>query len=287
MIKKYYWLTKPGIIYGNLISASAGFLLASKTHVDLWLLLSVLVGTSLIIGSACVYNNVLDREIDAVMSRTKRRALVSGSVKPENALIFATILGILGFVTLELCTNRSAVFVGMVGFLDYVVFYSIAKRKGSYGTIVGSFAGATPPVAGYVAVTNHFNGAALILFLILVLWQMPHFYAIAMYRLKDYRLAGLPVLPLKKNVSITKIRILLYIVAFGIACVLLTILGYTGYIFLIAVIGLVVYWLGVGIKNWNIKNSGVWARKMFLLSLIILLVVCALAAIGRDINIWI
>ncbi len=108
-IKTYYRLAKPGIVYGNLITAAAGFFLASKGFINFQLLIAILVGIALIIGSSCVFNNYIDREIDEKMPRTKNRALVKGTVSPRNALIYATVLGILGFLVLAIYTNLTTV----------------------------------------------------------------------------------------------------------------------------------------------------------------------------------
>jgi len=270
-IRAYYHLTKPGIIYGNTLAALAGFLLASKGHINFWLLLATLIGIALVVASACVFNNYIDRDIDSKMSRTKKRALATGEISGRSALTYATLLGITGFSVLITYTNYLTAFIGFVGFFAYIVLYGIGKRKTVHGTLIGTISGATPPVAGYCAVTNHFDAAALVLFLILVFWQMPHFYAIAIYRLKDYKAASIPVLPAVKGIHITKVSILLYIVGFIVAAVTLTLLGYTGYVYA-AIIGLVgLAWIRLGLKEFKAADNTVWARKMFMFSLIVLL----------------
>ncbi len=272
LFKTYFSLTKPGIIFGNLITATAGFFLASKGHINLGLLLAALSGTSLGIASACVFNNYIDRDIDEKMTRTKNRVLVKRLVPVPNALIFGVVLGLLGFLILVLYVNLLTVAIGFVGAFFYVVMYSIWKRRSIYGTLVGSVSGATPIVAGYTAVTNHFDLGAIILFMILVLWQMPHFYAIAIFRLKDYTAVSLPVLPVVKGIYITKIHMLFYISAFIIAASMLTILRYTGYIYLIVVILAGFTWLGLCIKGFKTNDDKLWARKMFAFSLVVILI---------------
>ena len=214
MIKDYYSLTKPGIIRGNLITAAAGFFLASKDIVDMKLLLAMLVGTSLVIASGCVLNNYLDISIDKQMARTKKRALVTGTITSKNALIFATILGLSGEIILLIFTNLLTALIGLFGLFVYVIVYGAAKRRSTHGTLVGSLSGAVPPVAGYTAVTGSLDWAALTLFLILVCWQMPHFYAIAIYRYNEYKAAGLPMLPIVKGIRATKLQILNYCLFF-------------------------------------------------------------------------
>lgn len=276
----YYQLTKPGIIYGNLMNATAGFLLACRWHIDWRLLAATLVGTALVIASACVLNNYIDRGIDKHMARTKKRALVTGIIPLQNAIIYAIILGSLGFLIMALYTNWLTVILGTLAVFVYVVLYGWAKRNSVHSTVVGSIAGALPLVAGYTAVTNHLDKGAWLLFFILVFWQMPHFYAIAIRRKSEYKAAGIPVLPLKRGVRHTKIQMLLYIVAFTIAASLLTVFGYTGYIYLAVVVLLGLTWLWFGLKGFASKDDTAWARKMFLFSLIVTLSLSIVLSVG-------
>lgn len=280
MFKNYYSLTKPGIIYGNILTAAAGFLLAAKGHVDFGLLLATLAGTALVIGSACVFNNYIDRGIDQKMARTKKRALVAGAVSGRNALIYAAGLSLAGFLALILYTNWLVAAIGLVAFVDYVVLYGISKRRSVHGTLVGAIAGAAPVVAGYCAVTDRLDSGTVVLFLILALWQMPHFYAIAMYRYDDYKAAGLPVLPVKKGLQAAKIQITLYIVAFILACAALTVLGYAGYVYLAVMTSLGLVWLWFGLKGFTAADDRRWARKMFLYSLIMILSLSVMLSVG-------
>ena len=280
MFKLYYSLVKPGIIYGNLLTTIAGFLFASHWHIHTGLFLATIIGTSFVIGSGCVYNNYIDRSIDKHMARTKKRALVSGQISGRQALVFATVLGVFGFAMLALFTNAVVVAIGAIGFLDYVILYGITKRHGAYGTIVGSISGATPVVAGYCAVTGRVDTTAWILFLILVLWQMPHFYAIAMYRAKDYAAAGLPVLPVKQGVRTAKIHIVGYVAAFIVSLALLTVYGHAGYIFLGVMGALGLVWLWKGLGGFKAIDDAAWARSMFLFSLIIITALSVMLAVG-------
>lgn len=271
MFKTYYQLAKPGIVYGNALAAIGGFLLASHGHVDLGLFLAMLLGVSLVMASGCVYNNYIDRGIDKLMSRTDKRVLVTGTVSARSALVYATILGLVG-ICLLLLTNILTALLGLIGFIAYVVLYGIGKRRTVHGTLIGSISGAIPPVIGYCAVSGRIDGAALLLFVILVFWQMPHFYAIATYRRKDYVAAGLPVLPVKLGMRVTKVQILVYIVGFVAACTLLTVLGYTGYAYLITMLLVGLYWLSLALPGFKTHDDDRWARKVFGGSLVVLLV---------------
>lgn len=280
MIKRYYYLTKPGIVYGNSLSVIAGFFLASKGSFDFLLFLATLFGLGFIIGSACVFNNYLDREIDEKMERTKRRALVTKKIPVVNALIFGTILGLLGFGLLYFFTNLLTTFVAFIGFFFYVIVYTFSKRVTTHGTLIGSIPGATPPVVGYTAVTNNFDLAALLLFLILVVWQMPHFYAIAIFRQKDYEEANIPALPIVKGIKRTKIEILLYIAALLVIAPLLTFFGYTGYLYLVVVLLVTGVWLMKSINGFQTTDNTRWAKNLFTFSLIVLLVFCLVLSLN-------
>jgi len=276
IIKTYYLLTKPGIIMGNLIAAISAFALGARGNLNLIPFVSLLFGTSLIIASACVFNNYIDRDIDAKMKRTRKRALVTGVIPLWNAVFYASILGIAGLLILILFTNNLTAVVGLTGFLVYVLVYTFSKRRTEHGTLIGSISGAIPPVAGYTAATNQLDAAALLLFLILVFWQMPHFYAIALYRLKDYKEAGIPVLPLQRGTHSTKIQMLLYIVAFILASTILSVLGYAGYIYLLSTLLLGGIWFKKSINGFTRQDTEIWARSMFRISIIILMTLCIL-----------
>ncbi|HSW47613.1 MAG TPA: heme o synthase [Candidatus Saccharimonadales bacterium] len=274
MIKLYYRLTKPGIIFGNGMTALAGFFLASRGHINLIQLLATFIGISLGIASACVFNNYVDRGIDSKMERTKNRALVTGAVSSPAAIIFASILGLIGVIILYIFTNITTLLVGAVGFLFYEIFYGISKRSSIWSTVIGSVSGAMPPVAGYTAVTGNIDLGAVILFFILVFWQIPHFYSIAIYRLKDYKKAGIPVLPVVKGIFVTKVQILFYTIGFAIVTTSLSFTGYTGKTYLIVMSIFCLVWVAYAAKGFSVKNTPHWARRMFVLSLIINVVVC-------------
>lgn len=269
MIKQYLQVTKPGIIFGNLISVVGGFLLASKGSIDYPLFLATLVGVSLVVASGCVFNNFIDRDIDKKMERTKNRVLVKGLIAPSVTLVYATVLGIAGFALLYIAANPLAMWLAVMGFVVYVGVYSLyMKRHSVYGTLIGSLSGAAPPVIGYCAVTNEFDAGALILLAIFSLWQMPHSYAIAIFRFKDYQAANIPVLPVVKGISVAKNHITVYILAFMIATLMLTLVGYAGYKYLIVAAAVSVWWLGMALRGYKTENDSVWARKLFVFSIV-------------------
>lgn len=282
MLKTYSLLTKPGIIIGNLITTVGGFALASKGNINYSLFLAVLVGLGLIIASACVWNNYIDRDLDQKMERTKNRALVKGTISFFKAKVFAAALGILGSLVLFFFAPPITLYISLIGLFVYVVLYSLWKGSLKYATLIGSVAGAIPIVVGYVAVTQKLDLAAFVLFAMMVLWQMPHFFAIALYRVRDYEAAAIPVLPVLRGIHTTQVRMLLYIIAFLCSIPLLTVLGYTGYLYLtlMALVGGV--WLFLSIRGFKSEQPQVWARKMFLFSLVVIMMQSFLISVNYN-----
>ena len=282
-IKRYYSLTKPGVLYGNVITGVAGFLLACghfKTF-SLGLFAATIVGMTLVIASACVLNNVLDQDIDRIMERTKQRAVAAGAVPGRNATVFSIVLGILGIAILAAWVNSLVVGIGVVGFVTYVWLYgALSKRKSIHGTLVGSISGAMPILAGYCAVSGRIDVAAVLVFLMLFFWQFPEFYSIAIYRRDEYAAAGIPVMSVMKGVKNTRTQIFVYTLAFVITTALLTAYGYTGLTYLVVMALLGLYWLWVGWQGFSAHDLNRWARKMFHLSLIVLLVLSLMVAVG-------
>jgi protoheme IX farnesyltransferase len=282
-LKKYYSLTKPGVLYGNVITGVAGFLLAAGYFwtFPVWLFLATIVGMTLVIAAACVLNNVLDQDIDRIMERTKGRAVAHGDIPANNATILCIVLGVLGMAILALWTNWYVVGIGIFGFVVYVWLYgAFSKRKSIHGTLVGSISGAMPILAGYVAVADGFDTAALLVFLALFFWQFPEFYSIAIYRRKEYAAAGVPVMSVVKGVPVTILQIYAYTVLFVASTLLLTLLGYTGWIYFVAMLLLGLYWIRLANEGLTTQNSDAWARRMFHFSLLALLAYSAAISLG-------
>jgi len=269
VLKPYLLLVKPGIVLGNMLSIAGAFFLASRGNVDVGLLLATLLGVSLVVASACVFNNVIDRDIDSKMQRTRQRALVQGLISVSAALAYASVLGLLGITLLLAKTNLLSVGVALSGMAIYLGAYSLwLKRRSVHATLVGSLSGAAPPLAAYCAVRNQFDLEALLLLMIFSLWQMPHAYAIAIYRLCDYRAAAIPVLPVKRGVALTKRHMLAYILAFTAAALMLAVSGYTGRIYFAVALSLGAYWFGSAWFDTS-TNDQAWARKQFVFSILI------------------
>ncbi len=259
-------------------------MLAANGTIDLLLLVLSILGIALIMAAACAYNNYIDRDIDSKMARTRNRSLVVGSISSKSAIIYGSILGLTGFAILLIFVNLLTALLGIFAFLYYLIIYGIAKRRTVYGTLVGSVAGAMPPVAGYTAVTNSLDRGALLLFLILIFWQMPHFYSIAIFRMKEYKSANLPLLPIVKGLKRTKVEIFIYIIAFIISTFLLFVYDYVGIFYVIPMVLVGIFWLFHAYKGFNVKNDISWSTYMFKLSLKILVVFSFLVTTDSFIN---
>lgn len=271
MIKQFIFLTKPGIIFGNFISVMGGFFLAAQGDIDLWLLIVALLGTSLVVASGCVINNIIDQDIDIKMERTRNRALVKKSVSNRAAYIFAALLGIAGFGLLYCYSNWLAFAFAVIGYFDYVVLYSFYfKRHSVHQTLVGSISGAAPPVIGYCVASGQFDIGALIVFITFCIWQMPHSFGIAVYRLNDYVAAQIPVLPAKKGIKATKIQSFIYVLLFTMSGSLLYVFNYVGIIYLVVFLAMSAYWLYQSVIGFKAVNDQLWAKKFFLVSVIII-----------------
>lgn len=280
-VNAYYQLTKPGVLYGNVLTAVAGFFLAARGQVDWLLFFAMLAGMTLVVAAACVLNNYLDYDIDQLMERTKKRPSVTGEVARPRILLFAIILAIIGFTILVLWTNWLVVLIGAIGYITYVWLYgALSKRRSVHGTLVGSISGAMPIAGGYAAVSGQPDAGLAIVFLILFFWQFPEFYSIAIYRRKEYAAAHVPVMSVVKGVHSTTIQIFLYTILYVLSTLSLTIFGYTGvtYFVVMALVG--GYWIWLGAKGLASPEPEVWARQMFRFSMITILVLCLMVAIG-------
>ncbi len=271
MLRTYYQLTKPGIVRANAITALAGFMFASRGDVDMPKLIATVIGTALVVACGCVLNNYVDRDIDKKMKRTRSRALVTGSVSLQAALRYAGVLGVAGLFILAIFTNLLTVLIGILAVFFYVVVYGWAKRNTNYATEVGTLPGAASIVAGYTAVTGRLDAVAFGLFLVLVMWQLPHFWAITIFRADEYASAKIKVLPHRKGIEATQRRVLWGILGFVMSSIVLAIYSSPSLTYLFVVTGAGIYWLYNGLQGYQMTEPVKWARKMFGYSLVVLL----------------
>lgn len=256
------------------MTGAAGFMFVTGSRVNFIRLIAFLTGNALVIACGCIVNNIIDRDIDSKMERTQKRPLVTGKINVTSAAVFAVICLIAGTILLWKYTNLLTLLIGYWALFFYVVVYGYAKRTTSYGTEVGSLPGAASILAGYTAVTAHIDMTGIILFLSLVFWQMPHFFAIAIFRAKEYAAAKIPVLPLTKGLGATKLRMLGYTIVFAGTSLALYFTGYASKTYAVVMAVTSAYWLILGVRGLNTPHPVKWARKMFSVSLLVLLVFC-------------
>jgi protoheme IX farnesyltransferase len=275
-IRSFVTLTKPGIIAGNLISLASAFLLGAHTSFY-WTQIALLVtGAALVIASGCAINNAFDRDIDALMIRTRRRPMVDGAITVRAASIFAVCLVVVGSALFYSATeSKLALGLLILGYVIYAGIYTFfMKRRSVHGTLIGSIAGAMPPVAGYCAAKGTFDGAALILLAIFSIWQMPHSYAIAIFRKSDYQAASIPVLPVMYGTDKAKHHMLWYMAAFMLISPSLSVLGYAGNLYFFTASVGSAYWLWLGFQGFRSGDEKNWARKVFFTSIVLVTVLC-------------
>lgn len=269
VLKDFLALIKIGIVNSNLITTFTGIWLAmhftnTRLLENIDLMFYTLIGSSLIIAGSCSLNNVIDRDIDHLMKRTKARPTVTGKVQPHWVIALGVFLILLGTVFLAL-TTLSAAIIGLIGVFSYVGLYTLwTKRVYVSNTIVGSISGAVPPLIGWAAIDGNLDPIAWALFLIMFAWQPPHFYALAMRRSEEYRAAGIPMLPVVKGFKTAKNHIVLWVLALLPLPFLLQSLGNA---FLILATVLNVGWLLLGLYGYKMKDDIKWAKLMFIYSL--------------------
>ncbi len=197
-------LTKPGVMTLLLISTGCPMLLAAGGTLSWKIALSAIFGGALVSGSASAINCIWDRDIDAIMSRTKNRPLAAGRLSPVSALLFSLVLGLVGLAVLGYQLNPLAAGVALFGHFFYVFVYTMwLKRTTPQNIVIGGAAGAVPPIVGWVAVTGSIDLTALLLFLVVFLWTPPHFWALALNKNNDYQRAGVPMLPVVAGEKVT------------------------------------------------------------------------------------
>ncbi|HSX43263.1 MAG TPA: heme o synthase [Candidatus Saccharimonadales bacterium] len=279
-LRAYYAALKPERTYANVMTTLAGFLFASRWHIDLALLIYTILGTTLLVMSACAANNCIDSRLDARMPSKRERATVTGVVSIRKLATVAAILGISGVLILIVHVNLLTALLGIIAYVDYVIFYTWSKRLTPHSTLIGTISGAIPLIAGYTAVTNRFDLTALLLGLVMVFWQMPHFFAIAIFRHDDYKGAGLPVWTVRYGVRNTQVWMLIYTAAYVLALVALALFGKHGWLLLELAILSGLYWTLLGVRGFRAQKPVKWAHQMFGFSFITLLVFSGAVALA-------
>ena len=264
-------ITKAGLAVSVVFSSIAGYLLGfSRDYPFNWMTLLVLmVGGYCMVGASNAYNQIIEKDLDALMDRTKNRPIPSGKMSSKKALFIAILLTIIGISLLYSINEKTAMF-GAISIFLYTSVYTPLKTVTSLSVFVGAFPGAIPFMLGWVAATGNFGIEAGTLFLIQFFWQFPHFWAIGWFLYDDYEKGGFYMLPTGKKDNSTALQIILYTVWLLIAS-LLPALGYTGQLFLSPIAAVLVLFIGLGmlyfaIKLYKIRTSAA-AKKLLLASI--------------------
>lgn len=280
----YYEFVKPGITFSNLITTFAGIWLASNGFPEWGKVVWTLLGTAMVVSSGAAINNYIDRELDRKMERTKRRVLPAGQMRPKVALLIGIVLLGIGVLTLVSKVNMLAALFGLIGHVLYAFIYTPLKRITTLNTVIGGISGAVPPVIGWVAATNHMDMTAWVLFTILFLWQPPHFLALAMLKVEDYRRGGIPMLPVTKGFAETKRQMSLWGIILLPASLLLFFYSKVGFLYFIVSIVMGSIYLIMLFSGFSTRNDTKWAKKLFGYSIIYLCVLCTSIVVSSWVN---
>ena len=235
LLKSYYQLCKPNVVYMMLICAFVGMLLAEQTVSSYSYLFIALTGIALCAASAAAINQVVDREADASMTRTDQRPLPKGDLSAIHASIFAFVIGLLGALILYLYVNTLTMILTIGSLIGYAFIYTVyLKRATPQNIVIGGLAGAAPPLLGWSSVTNTIDPFALLLVLIIFVWTPPHFWALAIYRKEEYAKESIPMMPVTHGVAFTKLQIVLYTIILFIVSVLPYVVLMSGIIYLVS-----------------------------------------------------
>jgi heme o synthase len=253
IVKDFKEITKAGLAVSVVFSSIAGYLLGVTDYQNLrWTtLLMLVVGGYCMVGASNAYNQVIEKDLDALMDRTKNRPVASGKMSPNSALFVASLLTIVGLILLYLINPKSAMF-GAISIFLYTSVYTPLKVYTPLSVFVGAFPGAIPFMLGWVAATNDFGIEAGTLFLIQFFWQFPHFWAIGWFLYEDYEKAGFFMLPTGKKDSSTAMQTILYSVWLLLAS-LLPALGYTGRLYITPIAAGFVFLLGLGMIYYAVR----------------------------------
>ncbi|STY30707.1 polyprenyltransferase (cytochrome oxidase assembly factor) [Legionella wadsworthii] len=232
--RDYLELCKPRVVLLMLLTVVVGMYLATPGWVSIPLLLFSLFGIGLCAGSAAAINHLVDKRIDAIMARTKKRPVASGQVSVSQALGFALVMGFLGLSVLVIFVNPLTAILTFITLIGYAGIYTgYLKRATSQNIVIGGLAGAAPPLLGWTAVTNQLDPQALLLVLIIFIWTPPHFWALAIYRYEEYQHAQIPMLPVTHGIAYTKLNVYLYTILLLVVSVLPFVIGMSGLFYLI------------------------------------------------------
>ncbi len=270
-VRQFYSLTKPRVVQLIVFCALIGMVLAVPglpTWAELQRMALACLGIWLVAGAAAAFNCLVEKGIDARMKRTSWRPTAKNELGDGQTLLFSAALCVAGSVLLYLTVNALTMWLTFATFVGYAVVYTvILKPLTPQNIVIGGASGAMPPVLGWAAMTGDVGPEAMILFLIIFLWTPPHFWALALYRVEDYRKSGLPMLPVTHGNEFTRLQILLYTFILFAACLLPFIYGMSSWLYLMAAVVLSLGFCAYGFMLWR-SYSDALARKTFRFSLV-------------------
>lgn len=266
----YVALAKPRLNMLVVASALAGYAMAAGDSRDVLRLVATVVGTALVASAASAFNQIIEREPDALMRRTRMRPLADGRLQAPEALAFALALSVLGFVALWGGANLLSALVALATLVIYAAIYTPLKRRTSFSTVVGAIPGALPPVIGWAAARDSLSQGAWVLFGIVFLWQLPHFLAIAwMYR-EDYARAGFPMLPvIEPDGRSTARQAVIYTAALVPLSLAPTLVGMAGSVYFAGALGLTLIFFVIAVR-FGISRDMATAKRLFFASIVYL-----------------
>ena len=248
----YVALTKPRIIELLLITTLPTMIVAQRGLPPVWLMLATLLGGALAAGGANAINMFVDRDIDKLMHRTRKRPLVTGAVAPRNALIFAVSLEVVAFVELWAWVNLLSAVLAISATLFYVFVYTLwLKRTSSQNIVIGGAAGAVPVLVGWAAVTDSLSWTPIVMFAIIFVWTPPHFWALAVKYKEDYQAAHIPMLPAVASFKRTAQEILVYSVILVGVSLLLAWVASLGLVYVVSASALGLGFIGLAVRLWR------------------------------------
>lgn len=279
--RDYVELCKPRVVLLMLLTVLVGMYLAAPGWIALSLVAFTLLGVGLCAGSAAAINHLVDRRIDSIMARTQKRPVARGRVSVLQALYFALVIGTLGLTILFMFVNQLTALLTFVTLIGYAgVYTGYLKRATSQNIVIGGLAGAAPPLLGWTAVTNQLEPQALLLVLIIFTWTPPHFWALAIYRFKEYQHAQIPMLPVTHGIPFTKLSIYLYTVLLLVVSILPFAIGMSSWIYLVGALILGARFLFWAHKLYRTDKAAV-AMQTFRFSIIYLMLLFVILLIDH------
>ncbi|MGE5241414.1 MAG: heme o synthase [Bacteroidota bacterium] len=281
LAREYFELTKPRVVSLIMFTAVVGMFMSSPSGLPLAPFVLGTLGIALASASAAAINHILDLRFDIGMIRTSRRPLPTGSLSTRAALLFALILGVASMVILTLWVNTLTAALTFISLIGYSVIYTVyLKHATPQNIVIGGAAGAAPPVLGWTAITGHVAPDALLLFLIIFLWTPPHFWALALYREKEYAKVGIPMLPVTHGREFTQLQILLYTILLVAVTIMPFATHMSGWLYLVGAVVLDAGFLYYAVRLYR-NYSDELARKTFRYSINYLAVLFALLLVDH------